>query len=855
MTDLFREFGIEGNDLVDAVAMQESGNRDFDAQGNLITSPKGAQGRMQVMPNTQRDPGYGVMPAQSNDPQELARVGEDYLQAMMDHYGNQSLALAAYNAGPGTVDGWLKEYGDPRTGEVSEQDFISSIPYDETRNYVTSISSQVGGSDEDVVDAAPFPDDNDLFSRFNVDVATDNAPPEKSMVDVFRESMGKPSLGRTLLDQGMQGMTFNMADEGMDRIGALMASMATGEEYDSLLEEARGMSKQRLARQMQERPAASIGANITGALLTGGAGLKTKAGQNVANWVRSSGLPSRAAKMGLTGAVTGGAYGLGEGQGIDERLESAGDAATFGGAISGAIPVVGTAVSKVASKPLEKIAEIGSRRIASKTGEVTRSKLSKPMQKVYDRLRADYPDDAEFNRVVNRYFSKADDSLVESGGDRVANLAEGSAAYPSGSAQAAEFFGNKVDDAPLRIKGSLTKAISRETNYLDALDEVVESGRKKASPLYDRAYKANQSVQSKTIDRILETPEGKKALREAAKNMQNEMALVGKPDAELGAALREITEASGSASRGLKLKTLDYVKRAMDDTYESAVRKGDTGEAKRILELKKGLVKELDALDKTGTYAKARSVSGDYLSAKKSMEQGRRFFKEDPEVIERMYKGMGKADKDAYRVGVLKQASDIIDNTTDGRNVSNLFNKPSTRRKLKAVLKDHEYKKLIDDANYVDRIYKLRNQVTGNSRTALRQIAADEFDEGGKRLVSDVAQRGWRDVAVDRVVGFISRRFDGLSDKLASDVADILYTTDPKKKYQIMKALAQEAANSKSSIKATQAANKMRAFYSMSDAVAKAKAPTLSPVAIGANAADTPPVVQGTGNPTKIDIY
>lgn len=101
--------GVSGKQL-----MAESGGRDFDKSGELLTSPKGAQGSRQVMPATSGDPGFGVRPADkaimaSGDKnaiaKELARVGDDYMDAMRKRYkGNEELALAAYNAGPGAVD-------------------------------------------------------------------------------------------------------------------------------------------------------------------------------------------------------------------------------------------------------------------------------------------------------------------------------------------------------------------------------------------------------------------------------------------------------------------------------------------------------------------------------------------------------------------------------------------------------------------------------------------------------------------------------------------------------------------------------------------------------------------------------
>ena len=74
-------------------------------------SPAGAEGVMQVMPNTQRDPGFGVAPAKDNTPGELKRVGVDYLAALKKHYGDETLGIIAYNMGPGNFDNWIKTTG------------------------------------------------------------------------------------------------------------------------------------------------------------------------------------------------------------------------------------------------------------------------------------------------------------------------------------------------------------------------------------------------------------------------------------------------------------------------------------------------------------------------------------------------------------------------------------------------------------------------------------------------------------------------------------------------------------------------------------------------------------------------
>lgn len=115
--------------LLKHVLYKESRGRRYDKEGNLLTSPKGAQGEMQVMPGTQRDPGFGVKPAQDNSPDEMARVGRDYLNAMQARYKDPKLAAIAYNWGPGNTDKWLMAGADP-----------SKLPA-ETRNYIQGLAS------------------------------------------------------------------------------------------------------------------------------------------------------------------------------------------------------------------------------------------------------------------------------------------------------------------------------------------------------------------------------------------------------------------------------------------------------------------------------------------------------------------------------------------------------------------------------------------------------------------------------------------------------------------------------------------------------------------------------------------
>lgn len=142
---------------VDAVVIGGTGTGFADRVKNLgersaanAVSPKGARGTMQVMSGTISDPGYGVRAAADNTIAEIDRVGRDYANALLKQYKNETLAAAAYNAGPGQLDKWLKSIGDPRKGGMTDAQFASRIPFKETRDYVGRVVGGGGAPKEGV---------------------------------------------------------------------------------------------------------------------------------------------------------------------------------------------------------------------------------------------------------------------------------------------------------------------------------------------------------------------------------------------------------------------------------------------------------------------------------------------------------------------------------------------------------------------------------------------------------------------------------------------------------------------------------------------------------------------------------
>jgi len=122
-----RESGDMDARLRSIIMGKESGGRRYDKNGNLLTSSKGALGEMQVMPATARDPGFGIKPAQSDDPNELKRVGDEYASVLLRRYRDPKLAMIAYNMGPGATDKWLASGADTRRLPKETQGYISGV--------------------------------------------------------------------------------------------------------------------------------------------------------------------------------------------------------------------------------------------------------------------------------------------------------------------------------------------------------------------------------------------------------------------------------------------------------------------------------------------------------------------------------------------------------------------------------------------------------------------------------------------------------------------------------------------------------------------------------------------------------
>ena len=209
-----QNYAMRDMNAVYNITMQsESGGKRYDKSGNLTESLKGALGEYQVMPKTAKNPGFGIQPAKDDSPEELARVGREYLDVMIKRYdGDLAKMWGAYNAGPGTVDELVKQYGN---------DWLSQAPK-ETQDYV---QKNVAAWSKRNRDAVKLMSVAEFSTRAKEVFGNDRQAYQAAVDDYSRRSRAFEASDRQEQEERLNAI-YNMVDEGktmteIEQTGAL----------------------------------------------------------------------------------------------------------------------------------------------------------------------------------------------------------------------------------------------------------------------------------------------------------------------------------------------------------------------------------------------------------------------------------------------------------------------------------------------------------------------------------------------------------------------------------------------------------------------------------------------------------
>lgn len=578
-----------------------------------------------------------------------------------------------------------------------------------------------------------------------------------------------------------QGATFGLQDEISAALGAKAAQVLRGEDYNSAYDKQVAFQRAKMQEARQETPyttgAAELGGVVGTSIIGGGFAPQIVKIAAAHPYLGSAGI----------GAVSGGIYGFGTGEGgIQERLNSAGWAGGAGllagptGSFVGkkVVPWVGNAAvgladrarkmfgfssaapSITAKMPLQDIIEQRAELPSTPLNAATSDAGYKAESLVANAIKRDFPNN--FDEVMTKWKS-GDVSLAELYGPSTRSLAVGAAQYPNGTAQAQKFFGEKIAESPENIRVSVRKNVSPTENYLATVDDIVSSGQQKASPIYEKAYQQVADIPEGSIPKEITS-----AISAARRKYPSE--LDGLPDNSI--------------------KVIDYAKKVIDDQIETARRQGQNNFVRSRTQIKNDLLKMVD--EASPEYAQARAVSGDYLRVSKAMDDGRNFSKADPEELAVSFKSLTDKEKEAYKIGVGKSIMDKISSMKgEGKNpYSAILGSSDDKARLMKVLNPSEYKSFKQTMDAENRLFKMSNEVLGGSQTSRNIRASEQIAGAGADVAAAIATGSVSSIGRSGVTSFVKKLFDGMDDKVAGKVSEILYETNPEKKLSIFSNIA-----------------------------------------------------------------
>lgn len=476
------------------------------------------------------------------------------------------------------------------------------------------------------------------------------------------------------------------------------------------------------------------------------------------------------------GALSGGLYGAGAGT-EGNRATSAGlgsVAGGAGGAVGGVLgqrvftPLAQKAARLFKKTPAPSVTGMTVNEIAEQ-GQNLPSVLPSPqafeaearaMSKVQAAIQKDFPDNYE--QVLNAW-KQGDVTQADLYGSETRTLAQGAAQYPAGKKVAQKYFDAETLSSPERFKAAISNNISGVDNYYATVDDVISAGQARAKPFYEKAYQAEIPMPADGF-----APEVQGAINAAKRKYPSELANL--PDNSV--------------------KVLDYAKRVLDDNINTAKRAGQGNFVRNRTGIKNDLLAQMDAA--SPDYALARSKSGDYLSVAEAMDDGKDFMSLDAELMAKKFNSLGDQEKTAFKIGVGKHLRDLVEKRNVGENPYNVvFGSPQQKNRLMKILSPKEYKNLELSLNAEDRLFRMRNEILGNSSSVGKAVAAAQIADGGADALAALTTGGTvKSVGLGAIRSALKRSFDGLNDKTAEQVSRIIYETNPAKKLEILSRIA-----------------------------------------------------------------
>lgn len=333
-----------------------------------------------------------------------------------------------------------------------------------------------------------------------------------------------------------------------------------------------------------------------------------------------------------------------------------------------------------------------------------------------------------------------------------------------------------------RLKRVVGQTLADPDGYLVAKDEIAETAKRIAGPLFREAEKTPIHF-SKELEDIINTPAGRRALAKAEEMAADEQV----PFRQMFINIAD--HGTATFKRVPDQRAWQYIKQAMDDMVDAetdSITKKVSNPGRIINNLKNRMLTELDA--QNPTYAAARKAWGGQQSLDKALEFGRNAMAQSPESVRRGLASMGAAEKEAARAGAAEWVRNSIDKAGFSNNaILRFFSNRQQVKNLRALFDNDEQFKTFRQAIFAEaKKRSTYDAVRGNSTTA-RQMA-DMFETGGAAEGFNTAKTAVTQGIVPAALQFVGSRLrmlGGLTPEVADNIARRLMTTSPEIRSQV----------------------------------------------------------------------
>jgi hypothetical protein len=523
-------------------------------------------------------------------------------------------------------------------------------------------------------------------------------------------SMGEEAAGAARELAG--GAAFEFGDEAEAAIRAPFSDKPYGE----LLKDIRLQRAKYNKAHPFMGPALNVAGGV-GAMLVPGAG---ELGAGVQSLTRISKLSSPLTRTTASAALAGGASGFGSGEDMSSRLTNAGIGAGLGVGLGAGIYGAG--------KGLQWAKGVGAARGAQGEEEAARN-AAEIMSRRLQESGLSPEQAAQLWEMEQRYGIP---SMIGTTTPELARLTENVVNMPSGErADLATRLFTQQAGAPARVQGQIKKAIPTP-DYFASEESITNALRRNANAAYQRAYKAGDITDGRIMD-FLRAPDVQAAYKDALANserLKEAAKLRGEDPSQYD--LRElfVVDPQGNIVKqnAPDIRTLDFVKQAMDRRISGLYASGQGSEATALRDMRNAFVDTLDAIGPAEYKAARQQYKGD-IEIRDALEQGRKAGALRWQEVGKLVRGYSPGEQQAFKTGLVQNFMQRFENTGNNRNFAKDILKGNDINKFKAVMDPAEFQVFEAALKRESELFDTISRTTRGSATFGRLAEKSDIDE------------------------------------------------------------------------------------------------------------------------------